>query len=515
MKRVILFCDGSATAVFEDGSGIVLSSNCTRFRYLAREGDHSTHQLTAFATFKNYSKENCEEDSKQKLIQVIQFVNRHMEHPYLCTNILPEHTRLVRSKNLYKRASWSMSPDGVHIHQDSSISLTSQENTATITLLANRRMVTIQYLAKVQDTRTIKSQKHSYVWLEQVFSLNQYPQRWKEAVELLLLICDDSEKSAVLNENVITFLPSTKEPVDFEHVTKEETSLVTCEMYLKLLRSSDYDSESLFTPSKDLDVSSNILMEKSPDATFVYLPVEKQVEVRLCNGDVLLSNTDRTSFTHWMVSDDGIPLQRVYHLQTIPKNLLLIAGDNLHQKIELSRLTKSAVRFLLNADLLQVRKKAASGAPSMHSCSNIFVEQVVSGLGKFTLFEDRSAKAVFNDRTTVKISDNMAHVVSKEGEELDLSIELALGYEDYVKVVNDFLQWATRSEEQKLLDLEIEAENLKARKEAESLLINNQIFFSAKHPQQFKNNQTQDFNSLIVSAARLTVENKALLRRLK
>jgi hypothetical protein len=514
MKRVILFCDGSATAVFEDGSGIVLSSN-TRFRYLSREGDHSTHQLTAFATFKNYSKEHCEEDSKQKLIQLVQFVNRHMEYPYLCTNILPEHTRIVKSKNLYVRASWSMSPDSVRILPDASISLTSQEKTAMITLSANRRMVTIQYLAKVQETRTIKSQKHSYVWLEQLFSLNQYPQRWKEAIELLLFICDASAKGALLNENVITYLPSTKEPVNFEHVTKEETSLVTCERCLKLLSSCDYDSKSLFTPSKDLDASSNILVEKSPYATFVYLPIEKQVEVRLCNGDVLLSNADRTSFTHWMVSDEGLPLQRVYHLRTIPTNLLLIAGDNLHHKIELSRLIKSALRFLSNADLLQVRIRDIRCTPHMRSCSSITIEQVVSGLAKFTLFEDRSVKAVFNDRTTVKISDNIAHIISKEGEELKFSIELALGYEDYVKVVYDFLLWATRSEEQKLLDLEIEASNLKARKEAESLLINNQIFFSAKHPQQFKKNQTQDFNSLIVSAARLTVENKALLRRLK
>lgn len=85
IKRALLWQDGSAQALYYDNSFIHLSKFSDHFIFSSPDGKEIIRQMTPFATqFQN--------NVKQKLVQLVNFVNLHVESPYMCRkfNVLNE-----------------------------------------------------------------------------------------------------------------------------------------------------------------------------------------------------------------------------------------------------------------------------------------------------------------------------------------------------------------------------------------------------------------------------------------
>lgn len=107
MKRALLFRDYSCQALFNDDDFIFLYAGCSRFTYVSADGVVVVNQFTCFAThsgsdsyertdayrissWMSDGRKTSDIDIKRKLLIVIEFVNQHMERPYLVHNLLSD-----------------------------------------------------------------------------------------------------------------------------------------------------------------------------------------------------------------------------------------------------------------------------------------------------------------------------------------------------------------------------------------------------------------------------------------
>jgi hypothetical protein len=522
MKRVILFHDGSATAVFDDGSGMALSSKGTTLEYLSCDGKTTVRQFTPFATFSSYN-EGSEQDVKNKLQQLVHFVNKHVEQPYLCSNIILNHHEIFRSKVSFERASWKMCQESVKFLNDGQIEVTSEEKSTVLTLSLNSKIFWIRYPAKILDPLHSNS-KYRYIFLNQMFSVHQFPKRWKIALDIALhyhyvRYKDPNHLSPNLNSEYVVDLPTTREPLNVKRFDDEdESSLRSCMQYLTLLSTHDYDMETLFVPSAEKAFTSDVLLEYTPHATYKFIPYTLQVEIILHhNGDVLLSSEQQTHFCHWSVSENNTPEEHLYHIKNIPKYIFL-NHQTTSIKYPLADIIQGAQRFLVNAIELNKRIKTTRSSPSNNIdqfSSEIIVEQNVEGLARFTLYADGRVGAIFQDRTMLKMQQDTFHIISKYGEQLQVTTTNPLQYEDYIGVTIDFLKWANRTDKEKQQELEDSMHRMEIIKQAENVAASNQIYLTAIKRLHSPVELPRDFNALIMLATKLSLENNAILRKRK
>lgn len=74
-------------------------------------------------------------------------------------------------------------------------------------------------------------------------------------------------------------------------------------------------------------------------------------------------------------------------------------------------------------------------------------EVKIENLGHFTAYSNKHIKALFDDRTIVRVFEGckMAKILNKMGEELYVNLErknlVTEEYASYLKVVNEFFDW--------------------------------------------------------------------------
>jgi hypothetical protein len=86
-------------------------------------------------------------------------------------------------------------------------------------------------------------------------------------------------------------------------------------------------------------------------------------------------------------------------------------------------------------------------------------EITLDGLGKFIAYSNKSIKVMFEDRTILRLMNNcdIVRLLNKRGEEVVFNINkesshlLMREYGNYVKVGEEFFEWAFSSPEQRAL----------------------------------------------------------------
>jgi len=89
------------------------------------------------------------------------------------------------------------------------------------------------------------------------------------------------------------------------------------------------------------------------------------------------------------------------------------------------------------------------------SSDQVVKEMDVKDLGHFTAFANRAIKAVFQDRTIVRMMKDckIIRVLNRRGDELLFNLDhpspAQKEYEDYIKVAHEFFEWMFTSSEEK------------------------------------------------------------------
>ena len=85
----------------------------------------------------------------------------------------------------------------------------------------------------------------------------------------------------------------------------------------------------------------------------------------------------------------------------------------------------------------------------------IYKEMPVKDLGHFIAYNNRAIKAVFEDRTIVRMMQDcrIIRVLNRRGDELLFNLDhpnpAQREYEDYITVSREFFEWAFLTQEQK------------------------------------------------------------------
>ena len=99
----------------------------------------------------------------------------------------------------------------------------------------------------------------------------------------------------------------------------------------------------------------------------------------------------------------------------------------------------------------------------------VYKELALEGLGQFTAYTNRTVKVVFEDRTLLRLTDksDVVKLINRRGEEVVFGLKkeqshLQQEYGNYVKVGEDFFEWAFSSPEMRALKEQAETQKQQA-----------------------------------------------------
>jgi hypothetical protein len=373
MQRVLIWTDGSSDTIFKDGSVIVLNKKMHKFYYISTSNDknintsHSCIQMyTSFATLQKYDGTYSNTDNiRNKLLQVLHFVNAHVAEPFLCLPNVPVSMKETFTSDVYIDSTvWQFHSDNIKLLASGAVQCISEDGKCVFVLYPNGQLFKVTYPALINDTTKQLHDRYLYTHVTQYYSIHDYPTIYLLPLQIALyyyrkrfnLIDTSHPINIQYGVYYTTKLPLTKQPNPTDDETDinnsiNQTTMIQRAQYLKSMLVCS--NEELFLPIVSpllAQKDSNIYLEYIVDSNLLYRHISSTEQSELVlqeDNSTILSFNKNNYFIHYMYNEDG-PYEKVYHQlqsQTNLKSFNFDAEQQISKIYPISRLLENLQKF--------------------------------------------------------------------------------------------------------------------------------------------------------------------------
>ncbi|CDW85361.1 UNKNOWN [Stylonychia lemnae] len=188
-----------------------------------------------------------------------------------------------------------------------------------------------------------------------------------------------------------------------------------------------------------------------------------QVQVHQ-DESILLLRENGQYISHLKQNNNLEPPLRQFTCETIPFSVVDSIDPINHPRLQLQEILAHPfviLKQLYEPNPLYVKETKPeedhlSKASLMASQDNIILKEMhMEGLGHFQAYSNKSIKVSFEDRTILRMMRNcdIIRILNKYGEEINLNVQkpniLYNDYRNYIKVADEFYEWAFSSQEER------------------------------------------------------------------
>ena len=472
IEKAAIYRDGRTHCVFSDQSALILHPGSQFLTYFPRNGQ-PVRQVTSCVT--------CVEDAKEKTLLLLELHNSIALRPVsvlaeqlyasdiklkprskeTCVWAVPALAVVIDSASGEQVASVTFEQETgrgkieMQLATDGALNFKSVDQLAAVSLSADGLLLKVTFplflsekkiVTKGETYRGLVGADIAYqcIDLTQIFSTADYPEEWSRPLELLWH-CFQAMGRTEIRSPAFYFPTETPEDLAGEFRTR-----LPCQ-----LQGETWKTDSI-SPAVSLFnyYESPIFAAWSADATLRNVP-SLGVEGVIHSDQARLLCTEGGFFHYFQPGGDI----RSFSKDSVP---VVIRSPKGNYSIE-----KVAEMCLSITSQPSATPKIVPQPDLPDDPEGIKCENTIEDVGTFTAYNDGSIRALFNDRTVIRLhSDLSLSVLSRKGEQIKLNLDNPYGFEAYVPVCLEFYEWAFSTPEEKARKLVREAE-LKLRCQVE------------------------------------------------
>jgi hypothetical protein len=476
IEKAAIYRDGRTNCVFSDQSAMILHPGGQFLTYFPRNGQ-PLRQVTSCVT--------CVEDAKEKAFLLIELHNSIALHPIsvlaeqlyareiklkqrskqTCVWAAPALSVVIDSRSGEQVASVAFEQETargtveIQLAADGALNLQSIDQMATVSLSADGLLLKVTFPMFLSEKKVVTKGEtyrglvgadiaYQTVELTQIFSTADYPEEWSRPLELLWH-CFQAIGRTEIRSPAFYFPAETPEDIVGEFRTR-----------LPSPQQGDTWKSDSISPAVSLFnyYESPIFAAWSAEATLRNVPNLGIEGVIHCDQARLLCAEG--GFFHYFQPGGEV---RSFSKDSVPVVIRSQRGNYSLEKVVEMCLTitsqpSAAPKVLAQPDL--------PDDPEGIKCENN-----IENVGTFTAYNDGSMRALFDDRTVIRINTDLSvSVLSRKGEQLKLNLDNPYGFEAYIPVCLEFYEWAFSTPEEKARKQVKEAElQLRCQVEVEKI----------------------------------------------